>query len=189
MTPQKSNNKILARTLAYLSTTAVLFLPVAPCFALSTDREQPIHIQSNYAEQNEKQGLTTYQGKVQMTQGSIRILANKVMIYSTDGEVNKIIATGSPAHYEQQPSPDKGTVIGKGDTIEYLLDEEKLHLIDNASLDQQGTTMTGKNINYDMKASQVKATGGATSNEQIQMVIPPKAKADTSEPAAAAAVN
>lgn len=182
MTPNKINNNSLGRTITCLLSMTVLLLSATPCLALSTDRNQPIHILSDAAERNEKKGITIYTGKVRMDQGSMRILAEKVTIHSIDNQVSKIVATGSPAHYQQQPSPDKETVTAKGNTIEYLLDEEKIVLIENASLDQQGTSMTGKRIRYDIKASQVNAIGGNSAQEQIHMVIPPKPKADTEAP-------
>lgn len=179
MTPNKSNNNTLGRTITRLLSMTVFLLSAAPCLALSSDRDQPIHIQSDTAERNEKKGITIYTGKVQMNQGSMRILAEKVTIHSVDDQVDKIIAIGSPAHYQQQPSPDKETVIAKGNTIEYFLEKEEILLLENASLKQQGTSMTGKRIRYDIKASQVNAVGGNSAQEQIHMVIPPKPKAET----------
>ncbi|BFM17421.1 lipopolysaccharide transport periplasmic protein LptA [Maricurvus nonylphenolicus] len=163
--------------LASCFATAILLLTSSLCFGLASDRDQPIYIESDSAERNEKDGITIYRGKVKMDQGTLRILADKVTIHSIDNQVTKIIAVGKPAHYQQKPSPEKETVIAKGNTIEYFIDQEKLHLINDASLKQEGSTMTGKRINYDIKASQVKASGGSrTSKQRIQMVIPPKPK-------------
>lgn len=146
-------------------------------WALASDKQQPIHISSDKAERNEKKGVTTYEGAVQMDQGTLRIKADKVVIHSVNNEIAKIIATGKPAHYQQKPSPEKQMVIAKGDTIEYMIEIEKLHLINNASLRQNdGTTMTGKRIDYNIKESLVKAQSNKTDskNDRIHMVIQPK---------------
>lgn len=146
-------------------------------WALASDKQQPIHISSDKAERNEKMGVTTYEGAVQMDQGTLRIKGDKVVIHSVNNEIAKIIATGKPAHYQQKPSPEKQMVIAKGDTIEYMIDVEKLHLINNASLRQNdGTTMTGKRIDYNIKESLVKAQSNKTDskNDRIHMVIQPK---------------
>ncbi len=148
-------------------------------WALASDREQPIHISSDSAERNEKKGITIYTGSVQMDQGTLRINADKVVIHSIDNEIEKIVATGQPAKYQQKPSPEKQMVVAKGDTIEYMPENEKLFLINNASLRQNdGTTMTGKRIDYDIKQSLVKAKGNKsnTKDERIHMVIQPKRK-------------
>lgn len=149
----------------------------APLWALASDKDQPIHISSDSAERNEKKGITTYTGSVQMEQGTLRIDADKVVIHSINNEISKIVATGKPAEYRQKPSPQKQMVIAKGDTIEYMLDAEKLYLINNASLRQNdGTLMTGKRIDYDIKESLVKAESSKTNtnNDRIHMVIQPK---------------
>lgn len=147
--------------------------------ALESDREQPIHISSDTAERNEKKGITTYLGSVQMDQGTMRITADKVVIYSVNNEISRVIATGNRAVYQQIPEPDKEMVIAKGLTIEYMLDTEKLHITENASLRQgDGTTLTGKQIDYDMKTSVVKAQGNksTTNPDRIHMTIPPKSE-------------
>ncbi len=163
------------------ATTTVLAILIssfsAPLWALASDKQQPIHISSDSAERNEKKGVTIYTGSVQMDQGTLRINADKVVIHSVNNEIAKIIATGKPAHYQQKPSPEKQLVIAKGDTIEYMLDTEKLLLIDNASLRQNdGTTMTGKRIDYNIKESLVKAESNKTKSkdDRIHMVIQPK---------------
>lgn len=160
-----------------LSLTAVM-TPLAS-YALPSDREQPIHIASDSAERNEKKGVTVYQGDVEMTQGSLKILADKVVIHSIDNQISVIVATGKPAHFHQKPAVDKQAVKASGNTIEYKLDDEMLHLSRNAKLIQDdGTTMTGDRINYDMKSSVVKADGKTnnTRQQRIHMVIPPKSE-------------
>lgn len=167
-------SKFTAQTLITLLLGS--FGPAA--LALDSDREQPIHISSDKAERNDKQGITTYTGAVQMDQGTLNIKADKVVIHSNaNNDITLVVATGNPAEYRQQPAPDKEIVIAKGSTIEYKLDTEKLHIVENASLRQgDGTTLTGKVINYDMKTSIVKAEGGTSTSEpgRIHMTIPPK---------------
>lgn len=163
---------------AYLTALLSALLPfaAAPLQALPSDRDQPIHIQSDSAERNEKKGITTYRGDVQMDQGTLRIEADKVVIHSLDNQVSMIVATGKPAHYHQTPEVNKPAVKASGNTIKYMVTEEKLQLIKNASLVQNdGTTMTGERINYDMKDAVVKAAG-QTNSKRIHMVIPPKSE-------------
>lgn len=144
--------------------------------ALASDKDQPIHISSDRAERDEKSGLTVYSGSVHMRQGTLKIDADRVIIYSEGNQVSKIIATGKPASYQQKPAEDKEIVVAKGETIEYLMDDEKLHLVKNASISQDnGNIMSGDLIRYDMKARVVKAEGNQNDrSERIHMVIQPK---------------
>ena len=145
-------------------TTTVLALP--------SDRQATITVEADRAQINEKTGITDYQGSVIIRQGSLLIKADQVTIYATNGQANKIICIGKPAHYQQQPNPEDGLVNAHGNTIEYFLDTETITLIKNASLEQQGSTLKGDHINYDLKAELVEARGSDNSQQRVHMVIP-----------------
>lgn len=162
----KSNKGPIRRGLAI-----VALLLASGAYSLPDDSQQPIHIRSNSAIKDDKQGLTIYQGNVDMTQGSLNIQADTVTIYSQNETVTKIIAVGKPARFKQQPEPGQGDVIAKAATIEYQITKKMITLIDKASLDQEGSTITGNQINYDIDAARVEASSSADSGP-IQVVIP-----------------
>ncbi len=141
-------------------------------YGLTTDRLQAITTHSDEAEHDESQGTFTYAGNVVMQQGSMRINADKVVIYYEKDKVSKIIAQGAPARYEQKPNQREGLVVAKANTLEYDIGAETLRLIDGASLQQEGTSLSGNFINYDVKKSVVKAGGSADDNQRVRMVIP-----------------
>lgn len=167
-----------------------LFLLVALGFCcqnaagLANDREQPIHIQANSAERSEKNGTTIYEGDVVIMQGSLKLIADKVIIYSDDDRVSHIIASGTPAHFEQQPSEDEPVIHAKGKTIMYHLDLERIRLEESASLVRAGSRVMGEQIDYYIADEVVKAKGAIgdkTNNpkaqERIEVVILPSKKA------------
>lgn len=165
----------------HIKTSLLLALLVlsSAATALPDDRKQPIKIESDRAEQNEKKGTTTYEGSVVIRQGSIKINADKVIVFSETDQVDKIVCIGKPAHYQQRPNPQDGLVLASGNTIEYYLDTDKIYLLKNASLEQNGSIITGEKIDYDLKAEVVKATAGRNTKDRIQMVIPPSNQKDT----------
>ena len=143
--------------------------------ALPSDRQQPIHVSSDSAERDETKGITTYNGDVEMVQGTLKILASRVVIRSEGNRISSIVATGKPAQYQQIPGENRQLIIARGERIEYSIKAEKLQLSKNASLQQSdGTIMTGDNIVYDIKAAIVRAGSSDKSTERIYMVIPPK---------------
>lgn len=147
-------------------------------WALPEDARQPIYVDADRAEIDKKTGITIYRGNVVINQGSMRILAEKVTIYNEAKKVSRIVATGKgeQAQYQQKPNAEKDLVIAKADTIEYLVGNETLHLMDNAFLLQDGATMKGYRIDYDVRASMATASGQGpdTENTRIQVVIPAK---------------
>ena len=65
--------------------------------ALSSDRDQPIHIEADSAVLEEKKGLSTYKGNVAVRQGSLKLHGDHMTVYSSDDNIERIILTGSPA--------------------------------------------------------------------------------------------
>ncbi len=152
-----------------------------PVVALPSDRNQPITIQSDKALRDEKTGLTVYAGNVKITQGTLLITADNISLLNNERGLYKVVAKGKPARYRQRPALDKPMIEAEGNTIEYHADTQVLHLIENASLNQDGTVMQGSKINYDIQKQLVTASGdtgnGKTTQtetaKQIVIVIPP----------------
>jgi lipopolysaccharide export system protein LptA len=151
-------------------------------WALPTDRNQPIRVQADSAELDDKQNVAVYRGDVVITQGTMKITGNTVTItQDNNGNIKVATAVGNPAHYEQKPSADKDTVKAYGLTIQYFAEENRIVLIDQARVDQQGNTFQGEKIVYDTQRQVVNA-GRANGNKittprpRIDMVIQPKNK-------------
>ena len=151
-------------------------------WALPSDRNQPIRVQADSAELDDKQNVAVYRGDVIITQGTMKITGNTVTItQDNNGNIKVATAVGKPAHYEQKPSADKDTVKAYGLTIQYYADENRIVLIDQARVEQQGKTFEGEKIVYDTQRQIVNA-GRANGNKittprpRIDMVIQPKNK-------------
>lgn len=163
----------------FISHLTILIVGLAlglPVFALPSDKEQPITIQSDQAERDEIKGTTTYSGRVIMEQGSMEITADKVVIYSERNKVSKVVATGKPATYKQKPAADEAEVKATAKTLEYQVNNATLFLLGKALLKQEGTSLSGDKIEYDVKKSVVRAGGTNTSGDdgRVRMVIPAK---------------
>ncbi len=151
-------------------------LPAGPLLALPGDREQPIHITADHALRDEKQGLTVYSGNVHMSQGSLRIDAEKLTIYHRAEDVDRIIAEGEPARLEEQPEPDKGLVYARARIITYYRSEDRVHLQQDAHIERDGAIVTGTSIDYFIAQQLVRADSDRTGDgSRVQVVIPPQA--------------
>ena len=144
--------------------------------ALPEDRDQPIRITADQALRDEKQGITQYTGNVQMDQGSLHIEADKITIYHVNEEADKIVAEGQPAHMQQRPEPDKGLMHARANTIEYYKAEDRVHLRDNAQVEQDGSTVTGDTIDYFITEQLVRADSNEEeTTSRVEVVIPAQA--------------
>lgn len=144
----------------------------APGWTLPTDRDQPIAIASDRAERDEKTGTTIYIGTVELDQGSLHISADRLEIQMEGDRVTRMVATGIPARVRQLPNQEDGEVRAQANTIRYLLDEEKLELIDNASIEQEGSRVASDRIDYFINEEFVKARSTSGQSGRVHVVIP-----------------
>ncbi|TBV04104.1 lipopolysaccharide transport periplasmic protein LptA [Phytopseudomonas dryadis] len=151
-------------------------------WALPTDREQPIRVQADSAELDDKQGVAVYRGDVVITQGTLKITGDTVTItQNAQGDIDVFTSVGKPAYYEQKPAADKQIVKAYGLTIQYFASNERIVLLDQAKVVQEGNTFEGEKIVYDTQRQIVnagRATGSnvTTPRPRIDMVIQPKNK-------------
>ncbi len=165
-----------------LNRTKVLIagLLLLPCLALAlpSDRQQPISINSDTADIDNKQGISIYRGNVVMIQGTTRITGDVITIYSTAREITKVVATGGKerAYFEELQSKQQGVVQAWGETIKYDVANETVELLKNAQFAQKGDTFKGEKIDYDISGQTVVAKGASNQggNGRVQMVIQPK---------------
>ncbi|PZP23413.1 MULTISPECIES: lipopolysaccharide transport periplasmic protein LptA [Pseudomonas] len=160
----------------------------AGAWALPSDRDQPIRVQADSAELDDKQGVAVYRGGVVITQGTLKITGDTVTItQDKNGDIKVFTSVGRPAYYEQKPAADKPLVKAYGLTIQYFADNERIVLIDQAKVVQQGNTFQGEKIVYDTRRQIVNA-GRATGNNvtaprpRVDMVIQPKKKEQQGQP-------
>ena len=144
--------------------------------ALPEDSQQPIHITADQALRNEKEGITVYNGHVELEQGSLHITADKITIYSLEEEADKIIAKGKPALLRQQPELEKGLLQARANIIEYYKKEARIHLKQDARIEQDGSRVTGETIDYFIDEQLVKAGSIRTREDsRVTVVIPAEA--------------
>ena len=155
-------------------------------WALPNDQEQPIRIQADDAQLDDKNGIATYKGDVIITQGSMKVTGNTVTITRTPaGDIDVVTSVGNLAYFEQlQTQGDTKPVQGYGVTIQYHASQNRVVLIDRAKvIDKDNNVTQGKKIVYDTEkklASAGRATGNKVteSRPRIDMVIQPKPKND-----------
>lgn len=145
--------------------------------ALPEDSGLPINIQSDRASQKafENGEKTEYFGNVLMTQGSLKISGDHIIVLSKNRKVTSIKALGTPAHFEQQSDPNKAPIKANASRLDYQLKQDIVILSDNASIEQNDTTVSGKRIEYNIATEQVKASSGKEKSSRVKMVLIPEA--------------
>ncbi|MFV8782270.1 lipopolysaccharide transport periplasmic protein LptA [Microbulbifer sp. SA54] len=144
--------------------------------ALPNDREQPIKVSADKLEANRSKNITVYSGNVVISQGSLQIRANRVEVFgNAQGEIEKVVATGSPAHFQQQVEANTNPVKARAKRIEFLVGNDALQLTGAADIDRDGNTLSAERIDYDLKSEQMKAQG-RSDKERVEMIWKPESK-------------
>ncbi len=153
-------------------------------WALPSDRNQPIRVQADSAELDDRQGVAVYRGDVVITQGTLKITGHTVTLtQNKQGDIDVVTAVGTPAYYEQLPETGKQLVKAYGRTIQYFSANERIVLIDQAKVIQEGNTFEGEKIVYDTRRQIVNAGRArgeqiGTPQPRIDMVIQPRQRSD-----------
>ena len=124
--------------------------------------------------------MAVYRGDVVITQGTMKITGDTVTItQDSNGDVEVFTSIGKPAYYEQKPAVDKEIVKAYGLTIQYFAANERIVLLDQAKVVQEGNTFEGEKIVYDTRRQIVNAgratnTDVSTPRPRVDMVIQPR---------------
>ena len=173
-----------------------LLLGVLSCgaIALESDRQQPLKIVADSAELNDKDGTATYTGNVILTQGSLKIQADYLLIKTADNKVTFVSARGNPARFSQQPAEDQLPVKASGLGADYDVKAQTLTLRRKASVVQNDNTFKGEEIVYELQNQRLKAVGQTKDTPKgegsgrVEMILPsasvaPETSAKPAEPA------
>lgn len=138
-------------------------------YALKGDTDQPINIDSGSQSLDMNSNVVTFSDNVVITQGSIKVTADKVTIIRQEGKKETLEASGSPVTFQQTLDNGK-PVNGKGNSVHYDLNSEFLTLVGNAELKQQGSFIKASKITYDVKKQQLKANSGNKSRVKTILI-------------------
>jgi lipopolysaccharide export system protein LptA len=165
----KLNTYLLASCL----TLCLAFSSIAQEIIQKSDFEQPIRLESENTFADSKEKVLFYEGNVKITQGSLKISADKMEVIGTNGAGREIfIATGKPASYIQQLA-DGSMVEARANEIKYTKVERTISLKGNAQLLQNAFTIEGDSIIFDMQKEQVLANTNEKSNTPTVTIFSP----------------
>ncbi len=152
-----------------------------PAIALDSDSDQPMFVEADAAELDEKQSISLYLGNVEVQQGSMRILADEVLVHhKPNRQPRKIIAIGNPVRYRQVLDNDPEEVRARAQRMEYEADREEITLIDDAELLQGEDRFASDRIVYNRITDRLTAGSSARGRQRVKIRIEPQEDGDGS---------
>lgn len=155
---------------------AILFMICSATYAKLPDDSQPLTIKSDAFHYDNQKGIATYTGHVLATQGTRRLMGDRLEIYRNEqtGKMERIVVHGSPAYYEGLTELDKPPVHAQAKLITYDVPTKFLTLTQDAQVEQEGDIYRAWKIEYDG----LKGTVYSPPSEQGQTTIILKETAD-----------
>ena len=146
----------------FIAVAAIVMLGInsMPAYALSSDAQQPIHIEGDDAEIDQANETIVYTGSVEVVQGTLRVRGEKMVVKIKGDQVQQITTIGAPARYKQKLEDDQGDVVAHAKSIIYHTAQERIYLNGAASLLQKGNQLQGESIRYDIVNGKVDASSG-----------------------------
>ena len=154
---------------------ALLLLSGIVMITNANDADQPIEISADQVTREEPSGLTTYRGSVELRQGSLEINSDS-LVFSFDDQGASVITTkGTPATLKQTPTNSATPINAQANAIEYQETRDRIRLIGDARILQDGAVIEGSTIEYIVSSQRVMAAGSPSGNkpQRVKVTIPP----------------
>ncbi len=170
--------KLLPFTLTALL-TVMLALP-GNAMAERDDRKHPVNIEADRVTVDDRNKTHTFEGNVVLTQGSLSIRGERIVVMQgADGFETGIASGGRDglARFRQKREGIDEFVEGEAQRIEYDTRTEQARLFNRAAVTSGGDTVRGDYIEYDALTEQYAARSNATDgsgNGRVRAVIQPR---------------
>lgn len=160
---------------------AVMLLPATtPALADRSDRDKPVDIESKSMTADDAQKTAIFDGAVVLTQGSLIIRADRLVVRQDSDGFQSGVATGGPATFRYKQDGNAGYIDGQASRIEYDGRASRVEFFKDARLHRDsGDDIRGDYISYDAKTDRfsVKSSGDATEanrDGRVRATIMPK---------------
>jgi lipopolysaccharide export system protein LptA len=151
------------------------------------DEQQPVNILADRLEVDETKGKSIYSGQVVITQGSMTLTGDRVVVMHPNSQVQTIQSTGKPSTFKRFNPTEQAWLQGHANQIDYHAVNKTVLLQGNAQVEQPGDhIITGPELFYDMAQQSLKAQSTATEKQRISVTINP-ASQTTNQPTSPAA--
>ncbi|MBU0621071.1 MAG: lipopolysaccharide transport periplasmic protein LptA [Gammaproteobacteria bacterium] len=155
------------------------------------DRDKPIHMESDRVFIDDSQQTSEFEGRVQLTQGTLSIVAEKIVVTQDAKGYKHCIATGKLASFRQKREGTDEYMEGYGERIEYDTRAETVDLFGSARVRRDQDDVQGDHIAYNTRTEVFRVVGtpglaaDSPTGGRVRAVLQPKDK-DASTPAASA---
>jgi lipopolysaccharide export system protein LptA len=177
--------------LAGLLCAALTLGHAATVVAEKADRDKPVNIEADRLTVDDNRQVSVFEGRVVITQGTMQLRADRVVVRQDSDGFQFGIATGNLATFRQKREGVDEWVDGEAERIEYDGKKEFVEFFQRAKLRRDLDETRGNYIAYDAKteffrvqsAKDASPTAASQQNARVRAIIQPKAKDNPAAPA------
>ncbi len=171
---------------------ACCFLGASSVHAERADRDKPVNLEADQVTVDDNKQTATFIGKVVLTQGTLVIRGDRMVVQQDADGFKYGVAYGNLASFRQKREGLDEYIDGFAERIEYDSKAEKMQMFNRAYLKKTNDDVRGNYISYEIATEFFKVVGGgkqaataANPEGRVRAVIQPKSK-DKPAPAAPA---
>ena len=149
-----------------------LILSNSLLYAENLDKDKPVFLESDSAKWDEGTQRSTYRGNVVVTQGTILLTGDLLIVTSKNNAINRMEMSGNKATYKQKT--DSGKIVnGEAKIIQYYLENSKIIFLNQAILIQSNNIVKSNKIIYKTDNENIIA-GDKEGKSRVKMTLEPK---------------
>lgn len=171
-----------------LLSAAFMLLCTPLCFAERADRDKPIHLEADQVRIDDAQQISTFTGNVKLSQGTLLIRGDKIVVKQDKDGFKHGTAYGKTASFRQKREGLNEYVEGYGERIEYDTRAETVDFYVQARLKRELDEVLGEHITYSAKTEIFQVNGGAStessSPKRVRAILQPKPQEEAALPSA-----
>lgn len=167
-----------------LLVAALLACAPLAAHAEKADREKPVNLEADRVTIDDAKQVATFEGNVVLSQGTLQIRGDKMVVRQDAEGFQFGVATGNLASFRQKREGYDEYIEGFAERIEYDGKAERVQMFNRAAMKRGLDEVRGNYISYDATTEFFRVTGGgkqaATANNpegRVRAVIQPKPKA------------
>ena len=187
--PAAANRRRARARCVRIALLACCALAAAAGHAERADRDKPVNLEADQVTVDDNKQTATFVGKVVLTQGTLVIRGDRMVVQQDADGFKYGVAYGNLASFRQKREGYDEYIDGYAERIEYDSKAEKLQMFNRAYLKKANDDVRGNYISYEVASEFFRVVGGgkqaatpANPEGRVRAVIQPKSR---DKPAAA----
>ncbi len=153
----------------------LLFSPL--CHAEKADHDKPVDIEADQAQVDDAKKISTFTGKVVLTQGTMIIRSEKLVVMQDKSGFKHGTAYGHTASFRQKREGLDEYVEGYGERIEYDTKASTVDFYVQAKVKRAQDEVRGEHVTYNSSTDIFQANNeGSAAPARVHAILYPKPK-------------